>query len=121
MDIVKKIYDSLINGGINIPIQYGWYDKNIKDTHITYLILLEVPENKSDDDIESLSYHVQVDIWSKNDEIKLKNKIRRVLKKNDFIFIENKDDFEIDTKLYHKAMRFEILIDIEEEEEWQDE
>lgn len=121
MDIVKKIYDTLISAGIKVPIQYGWYDKNIKETHITYLTLLEVPEVESDDEIEILAYHIQIDIWSKDDDIKLKRKVRSALKKADFIFTENKDDFETDTKLYHKAMRFKILIDLEEEEEWQEE
>ncbi|WP_297520503.1 hypothetical protein [uncultured Clostridium sp.] len=115
MDIVKKVYDTLVNAGITVPVQYGWYDKNINDTHITYLIILEVPEFESDDDIEMLCIHIQVDIWSKDDDIKLKRNVRSALRKADFIFTENKDDYEIDTKLYHKAMRFKILIDDTEE------
>lgn len=93
---------------LGVPVLYGWYDESLNKTHITFFTFNEVPEDYSDDEYESIENYIQVDIWSKENVEELKKKVKKAMKDNGFRFIEGKDQFEPDYKLYHKAMRFYI-------------
>lgn len=107
----KKILESLKDLGV--PVLYGWYDESLNKTHITFFTFNEIPEDYSDDDYESLENYIQVDIWSKENVESLKRKIKKAMKDNGFRYTDGRDQFEIDRKLYHKALRF-CIADIEE-------
>lgn len=111
-DIVKLIYDSL--SPLGVPVSYGWYNEKYKDTHISFFVLMELPEAFSEDEEEISSIHIQVDLWSLEDS-NLNRKIKSVLKKAGFYFSESKNDFETDTLIYHKAMRFKYYLQEVEE------
>lgn len=113
LDIVRLIHDTLIPLGF--PVTYGWYDKKFKDTHISFFVIMEIPEAYSEDMEEITSIHIQVDLWSKDDS-KLNKKIKSALKKVGFYFSESRNDFETDTLIYHKAMRFKYYLEEEQEE-----
>ena len=62
IDIEDLVYQTL--SSIECPVRYGWYDENMQSTHVTYFIIQESPEMDSDDEMESLAYNIQVDVWS---------------------------------------------------------
>lgn len=102
--MIEKIYDVLSQ--LQVPVRYGWYDENINQQHVTYFVALESISEYEDDDESSLNYVVQVDVWSREDDTQICKEIRKILKTHSFKFIESADLFEVDTKIYHKAMRF---------------
>lgn len=112
VDIVKVIFkalESIYNNGI--AVKEGWYDEDINKTHITFMPLNEKVCCYSDDRIEAYEYVIQVDVWSENgkEALELKNKVRELLQKADFYFQDTLDQYEKDTKIYHKAMRFKYV------------
>ena len=68
IDIEDLVYQTL--SSIECPVRYGWYDENMQSTHVTYFIIQESPEMDSDDEMESLAYNIQVDVWSTTDDDK---------------------------------------------------
>lgn len=106
-DIIGYIYKQLENLGVSV--QEGWYDENINDTHITYFCVNE-NETEFEDDVNTCEkYLIQVDIWSKEDVLELKEKVKIALKEADFTFKYARDFIETDTKIYHKVLRFEYV------------
>ena len=68
IDIEDLVYQTL--SSIECPVRYGWYDENMQSTHVTYFVIQESPEMDSDDEMESLAYNIQVDVWSTTDDDK---------------------------------------------------
>lgn len=58
------------------------------------------------------NYYVQIDLFSLTDYTELENKIREVMLNASFERSMAADLYEVDTKLYHKAMRFIFTTDI---------
>lgn len=113
MDIVEfvaKALSEISNRGIYVV--NGWYDEDINDTHITFCELSDRTGEVSDDEEESIIHHIQVDIWSKKDEWKLKKEVKKLMAKNDLGYVDGKDLFETDTKIYHKALRFNYVEEV---------
>lgn len=114
MDIIKIIAKSLEPISLKgIPVVQGWYDKNINDTHITFTLLNDSVNSVSDDEEETISYFIQIDIWGKKDEWKLKKEVKKLMLESDFGYDDGQDFFENDTKIYHKALRFKYVEDLE--------
>lgn len=113
MGITDKIY-KLLEEVKNV--YYGWYREDINDTHVTFYVYNEVPDNFSDDEFECIGYYIQFDVWGTNEEetLQTKNKVRKILINNNFSWQESNDDFETDTELYHRAMRFYFVEEVEE-------
>ena len=106
-DIVEYTWNSLKNLGV--PVQYGWYDENIEDTHITFFCVSENDGEFVDNENSSEHYLMQIDIWSKEDTVELKDKVKSALKGADFCFKNSRDFIETDIRIYHKALRFEYV------------
>ena len=88
-DALKPISDS------GIVVMQGWYDKNIKDRHVTL--------------------SVQITIFSEHDELDLARKIKKIMKENDFSFEgRNADDSKPEDGIYMKAQRFSKFYEMEE-------
>lgn len=105
-----KIYDILKD----IPNVYeGWYRKDIKEAHVTFLIYQQKPENFSSCDNESINDFIQVDVWGTDkDEVRnVENQVKILLKENEFMWIEGNRDFETDTLIQHNSLRFSYLED----------
>ena len=80
MDIIEVIAKTLESISLRgITVVQGWYDEDINDTHITFCLLNDDINNISDDEEEEVSYIVQVDIWSKKDEWKLKREVKKYI------------------------------------------
>ena len=113
MDIIEIIAEALKSiSDKGITVVQGWYDKNINDTHITFCELSDRSNNISDDEEEDIAHTIQVDIWSKKDELKLKKEVKKLMLNNDFGYIDGADFFEIETKIYHKSLRFSYLEEV---------
>lgn len=93
---------------LEYPVLYGWYDESLNKTHITFFQYNELPNDYSEDTNEVLEHYYQIDIWSKTNTEKLKKGVKKAMKKAGFRFTDGSDQFETDTKIYHKAMRFFI-------------
>lgn len=110
IEVIAKVLESISLRGITVV--QGWYDKDINDTHITFCLLNDDSNNISDDEEEEISYIVQVDIWSKKDEWKLKREVKKLMLKNDFGYYGGQDFFETNTKIHHKALRFKFVEEV---------
>lgn len=112
-DIIKIVSNALSN--LDVPTFEGWYDEEINKTHITFFEYLEAPEDFLDDEEVSIEHNVQVDIWTKDslEGLELKNKVKRLLKHNGFLLEDSNDQYETDTGIYHKAMRFNYSEDLD--------
>ena len=88
----------------------------ILSLYITFYYITDTDANHSDDKNEAEEYYIQVDIWSEEDCFLLKRKIKKLLKKAGFTYFAGNDDYEQDTKIYHKAARFYFLINTEGED-----
>ncbi|GKX65646.1 hypothetical protein [Inconstantimicrobium mannanitabidum] len=115
MDIVEKVDDvlSTLLKPLGIESFYGWYDKDINDTHVTFILVSDTEEDYSDDEAESINYLIQVDIWSKQNMETLKENIKATMKTLDNCTYESGADlYEDDVKIYHKALRFNFWVEI---------
>lgn len=109
--MVNAVYETL--SVLPYPVRQGWYDENMNETHVTFCIALESPEDYEDDDEVTMNYVIQVDVWSKEDHEGIVKEIKKIMKKNEFTHIDSVDLFETDTKIYHKAMRFNYYKEVE--------
>ena len=117
MDIIEKAADALSElAEEGIPVQQGWYDKNISGLHITLWNLGDYEGGHSDDEGEVEIATVQVCIWSDHDQITLKKRIRKLMKAAGFYFAGSNDNLETDTKIFMNAARFMAAEEIEQEE-----
>lgn len=108
-DIIALVCDSL--DSLDVPIIEGWYDKELNKTHITVHEYLDQEDEFEDDNPSEIEHNIQVDIWSKDgiEASKFKNKVKRLLKKNNFNYDNGQDQYEPDTKIYHKGLRFSYI------------
>ena len=116
MDIIEKAADALAElSDEGIIVQQGWYDKNIRDLHITLWNLGDYEGDYSDDFPETEIASVQVNIWSGKDQVALKKRIKKLMKGAGFIFTGSNDSLETDTKIFTNAARFMYAEEKEEE------
>lgn len=118
MDVIAEAAEALEElTDEGILVQQGWYDKNVNGLHITLWNLGDYPGNFSDDMEESETATVQVNIWSKKDQVKLKKRIKKLMKKAGFIFLGANDSLDTETKIYTNAARYMLHEEIEQEDE----
>jgi len=112
-DLDLTAFIAEVIGITGIHVEEGWYNQEIEETHITFYYMTDNDTNYSEDTNEEEEYYIQVDIWSKEDCFKLKNKVKKLLKKAGFTYIAGNDQFEVEKGLYHKAARFCFLLNAE--------
>lgn len=115
-DIIKDASEALEQvSSRGIIVMQGWYDKDIKECHVTLWDLGENDENFSDDDAEGVMLFVQITIFSRKDEVELAGEIKSLMKQNGFSFEgRNGDDSEPEDGIYMKAQRFSKYYESEE-------
>lgn len=122
MDIVKMASDALKQiEDSGIPVQQGWYDEGIGKMHVTLWSLGDYEGGHSDDTEEVEIASLQVNIWSKKDQISVKNRIKKLMKKAGFYYMGGNDELETDTKIFTNAMRFMAVQEVQEMEESENE
>ena len=115
-DIIKDASEALEEiSDRGITVRQGWYDKNIKDCHVTLWDLGETEDNHSDDEAEGVTLSVQVTVFSTEDETVLAREIKALMKIHGFDFEgRNGDDSKPDDGIYMKAQRFSKFYEMEE-------
>lgn len=109
LDIIALVSSPL--SSLNIDVIEGWYDNELNKTHITVHEYLDQEDDFQDDDASTLEHNIQVDVWSMDslEAYTLKKKVKKLLKDNGFKYESGQDFYEVDTKIYHKALRFTYL------------
>ena len=115
-DIIKDASEALEEiSDRGITVMQGWYDKNIKDCHVTLWDLGETEDNHSDDEAEGVTLSVQVTVFSTEDEAALAREIKALMKIHGFDFEgRNGDDSQPEDGIYMKAQRFSKFYEMEE-------
>lgn len=103
----KDLMDTRITSlvGTDIYFLHKPEEKQV-ETYIEYEIIRKEYDDYCANDNLSENYLIQVDIFSKGNYDNLEKVIEEVLKEKDYRFVQSADMYEEDTKLYHKAMRF---------------
>lgn len=122
MEVRDIIYEDLSNLEItNICNKLYYYinSNSSKDLiYIEYRILKNRTNDFAGDNPLTKDINIQVDIFSKNEEIdkyyKLEKIIPKVLKTKDYSLYDDIELFEDETELWHRAFRFNKKIFIEE-------
>ena len=118
MDIIEKSAEALKPiSDEGITVRQGWYEENLKKLHVTLWNLSEYIAAHSDDDEEIEAGMVQVNIWSGEDQIALKKRIRKLMRRAGFKYVEGHDELETDTRIFINAMRFLLVQEAENESE----
>lgn len=115
-DIIKDASEALEEiSGRGITVMQGWYDKDIKDCHVTLWDLGETEDNHSDDEAEGVTLSLQVTVFSTEDETALSREIKALMKMHGFDFEgRNGDDSRPEDGIYMKAQRFSKFYEMEE-------
>ena len=103
MSINKIIRDALLPLGV--PVMYQVYT-GTEQTYITFFRYNERGAILADDFEQVTRHSVQVDVWGKGDIESLAEQVKTKLQAAGFIRHSFFEDFEKDTKTYHKAYRF---------------
>lgn len=100
-----------------ITVMQGWYDKDIKECHVTLWDLGETEDDYSDDEAEGVTMSLQVTVFSPRDEIGLSREIKTLMKADGFDYEgRNGDDSQPEDGIYMKAQRFSKFYELEDTE-----
>lgn len=105
MSLNKEIIAAL--KPLNIPVWPDHYPGK-QDTYITFFDYNESAALRSDDIKKRTGYYYQVDVWSKDGDTRdqLAIQVENLLTANGFTWRSGNSDYEPDTKVYHKVMRY---------------
>lgn len=79
---------------------------NPSPPYVTYTFIDEYGAEFAENEEIATNYSIQIDIFSKGDYTELENKIKQIMKSNDFYRTSAFAFYEDDTGLYHKVIRF---------------
>ena len=96
---------------LRVPVSFQKY-RGKENTYITFFSYLEQGEQYADNEEKETGYYIQLDVWSKSDYTELVENITDAMKAAGFRRTSAADLFEEDTKIYHKAIRFFIHIEV---------
>ena len=104
---LKKIFgDAITVGNKSIPVAYLRY-KGEERTFVTWKDTGERAELYANDELIAYSVGLDVDVFSNGNYTKLITEIKRLLKDNDWQWVEDSMPmYEEDTGLYHKTLTF---------------
>lgn len=80
--------------------------------YITYFEITNFEANHADDDELQSEIHIQVDVWSKGNTEPISTEVNRIMKSLGFMRTGTKDEYERDTKVYHKILRFKLITEV---------
>lgn len=92
---------------LDIPVAFGWFNQDVKTTHLSFLKLTEKPIFFNDNDFEYTNDIYQFDLWAiEENPYKYVAPLKALLKTNGFKFIETQQLPEKETGVYHIAIRY---------------
>ena len=104
--INKLIIDTL--KPLKIPVCFQRYSGKA-GIYVTFHEYLETGEGYEDDEERSTAHYIQVDVWSKIDYTDLVKEVKNRLIAAGFKRLNEGDLYEVDTKIYHKGLKFYYL------------
>ncbi|MGL5459010.1 MAG: hypothetical protein ACRDBY_05295 [Cetobacterium sp.] len=112
---IKKHLSSILNNKdiINLTSDkkvYFIHANNPTPPYIEYQVLTEHGADFSEGKENYTYYLVQIDIFSKGDYTNLEDNIKKYMSEAGYSRDNAADLYEKETKLYHKAMRFNISL-----------
>jgi hypothetical protein len=94
---------------LGVPVSFLNY-RGTATTYVTYFCYNEMAELYSENVEIATGYYVQVDIWSTTAEYEaLAQQIKVAMITVGFMGYTAQDLYESDTKIFHKAIRFNII------------
>lgn len=90
---------------INVPVDFQTYT-GTATTYITFFFFDEMGVVFAEDDEVETNYYLQVDVWSKGNYSSIVDQVKANLKAIGYIRTNAFDDYEKDTQIYHKSIRF---------------
>ena len=112
IDLDAYIY-KLLNT-LGVTVSFGWYDGQLKDTHITYQPYNTFTDasDYANNQCKFIKTLYQVDIWTLDRKVlnDLKGKITKLILDNDSCYFnDSRYFFEPDTKIYRYSIKFTII------------
>mgnify|MGYP000756081239 CR=1 FL=1 len=118
MDVISMAAEALKPiSDDGIIVQQGWYDRSLKQLHVTLWKLRDYEAGHSDDECDVEGATIQVNVWSNEDQQDLVKRIKKLMKAHGFSYTEGNDQAEPDTGVFMNAMRFLMIWEAEEKEE----
>ena len=106
-EIKEMLGESITIDNKNIPVSHLKYRGSSK-TFVVWTIISENPGLIGNDEDLYNIVQLDIDIYSDSNYLKLMKKIKKTLKENDWIWVEDSSEmFESDTQLNHRTCTFE--------------
>lgn len=80
--------------------------------YVTYFEVTNTEAESADDEEYADEVEIQVDIWTKGSTITIAKEVQRIMRKLGFRHQALADDYDPDTKIIHKPIRFFITQEI---------
>lgn len=109
--MIDLVYNKLKELGYEVY----WQIRPKNFPSLTFSFISESGKDFADDKEITAAVVCQIDIWSKGDYTELSKKVKSKMREIEFYRSSEYDDFEEDTKIYHKVLRFNYLKTSEEE------
>jgi len=100
---------------LNKLVKGIYYIRPATKVDFSYITFFEVSNSEAesaDDEEYADEVEIQVDIWSKGDTIKIAKEVQRIMRKLGFFHLSMPDQYEEDTKIFHKIIRFTGQIEV---------
>lgn len=96
-----------------IRVQEGWYQADLRALHITLWLLELSPEDASDDESETETARIQINIWSDRDEGTLMREVIALMRARGWGWEESFTDTDPENRRRLQAARFTKMIEIQ--------
>lgn len=106
--------DTVLTGLLKGQYIY-WIKPSISPAPASYITLMEISNNESEsaDDTEYADdIEIQLDIWAKGSTIPIAIQVQKTMRELGFTHQAMPDDYEKDTGIYHKPIRFFIKVEV---------
>lgn len=110
MNMIELVKNKLDETGLKVL----WQLRPEDFPSITFTFISENGEVYADDKAPEERIICQVDIWSREDYSNLVDRVIILLRQIDMYKISGYDQYEKDTEIYHKILRFSYLRESEE-------
>lgn len=106
--MIETIFSGFKVNNVSIPVSYLVYEGH-SDTYITYLSYDKDNSYSSDDEISGYAVYYDFDIYSKSNYIDIIKAVKGLMREAGWTYQprrESPDQYEKDTRLYHKTLCF---------------
>lgn len=110
-ELIERIFSNFSVDGVSIPVSFMYYEGHGEP----YVVYMQEDCNNSisgDDELIGYVNYYDFDIYSKGNNTRIVDAIKKKLKENDFVFQPSKSSrgmYEVETGFYHKTLNFAYL------------